>query len=144
MKYLIIASFLSLSYLASGQVVKVEPARPTSGKEITLTIDLNLAADPRAKKLLKKTDDVFLWSGAGIDIDGNPFKYQPKDQKNFSKPNESGKMTYVSDNVWSIKLVPRNYFAVPDSLPIKRLGLVLKSGNGRAQTEDFAIEVFDN
>jgi hypothetical protein len=144
MKYLFIAALLSCSSLVSAQVVKVEPEKPTSDKEITLTFDLNLAADPRAKKLLGKTDDVFLWSGAGVTPDGNPFKFRPKDQVKWSKPNESGKMTYVGDNVWSIKLTPRTYFAVPDSLPIKRLGLVLRSGNGKAQTEDFSVEIFDN
>jgi hypothetical protein len=144
MKFLFFSSFVLFSYLASGQAIKVEPTRPTSDKEITLTFDLNLAADPRAKKLLMKIDDVYLWSGAGDSVDGNPFKFQPKDQINFSKPYEGGKMTKVGDNLWSIKLIPRKYFAVPDSLPIKKLGLLLKSGNGRSQTEDFTIEVFDN
>lgn len=144
MKYLFISALLSCSLLTNGQVVKVEPEKPVSGSEITLTFDLSQAADPRAKKLLGKTDDVYLWSGAGTTADGNPFKFRPKDQVKFSKPNESGKMTYVGDNVWSIKLVPRTYFAVPDSLPIKRLGLVLRSGNGKAQTEDLTVDIFDN
>jgi hypothetical protein len=144
MKFLFVSTFLLFSYMASGQAVKVEPAKPTSDQDITLTIDLNLAADPRAKKLLNKTDDVYLWSGAGISVDGSPFKYRPKDQGKFSKPNESGKMTNVGDNMWIIKLIPRKYFAVPDSLPIKKIGLLLKSGNGRSQTENFTIEVFDN
>src|SRR5215470_18484956 len=98
MKYLFIAAFLSLSYLTSAQVVKVEPNNATADKEITLIFDLNLAADPRAKKLLGKTDDVYMWSGAGTTSDGNPFEYLPKDQVKFSKPYDKGKMTYVGNN----------------------------------------------
>jgi|GEM_PF-6509354 len=142
MKYLILALTFLFSYQIKGQVVKVEPIRPTSDKEFNLIFDLNQSADPRAKKLLGKTDDVYLWSGAGSNSEGNPFEFSPKDQIKFSKPNPKGKLTYLGNNLWSIRLRPRTYFSVPDSIPIKILGLVIKSGNGRAQTENFIIDIY--
>lgn len=141
MKLFFITFLLTFSISAKAQVVSTEPAKPTADKEVTLIFDLDQAADPRTKKLLGKTDDVYLWGGAGTTEDGSPFEYRPADQKKFSKPYPKGKMTYLGGNKWSITLIPRTYFGVPENVPVKKLGLLLKSGNGRAQTEDIIVDI---
>ena len=132
---------LLFSFSAFAQVT-TEEIFPTGDKEITLIFDLKLAKDSRASGLLGKTSDVFLWSGAGDADPGDAFKYQPAGQTNFSVPFEKGKMTSLGNDKWSIKLTPRSYFSVPAGNPIVKLGLLLKSGDGKAQTEDFILKLY--
>lgn len=129
---------------ALAQVVTTQPTFPTADAEVTLIFDLTQAKDSRAKGLLGKTDDVYLWSGAGSTATGNAFEFQPPGQTDFSKPFTPGKMTALGNDKWQIKLVPRTYFTVPAGTPIRRLGLLLKSGNGQAQTEDLFVSIYDN
>ena len=133
--------FLLFSFSAFAQVT-TEEIFPSGDKEITLIFDLKLAKDSRASGLLGKTSDVFLWSGAGDADAGDAFKYQPTGQTNFSAPFEKGKMTSLGNDKWSIKLNPRTYFNVPAGNPIVKLGLLLKSGDGKAQTEDFILKLY--
>ena len=133
--------FLLFSISAFAQVT-TEEIFPTGDKEITLIFDLKLAKDSRASGLLGKTSDVFLWSGAGDSDAGDAFKYQPAGQTNFSVPFDKGKMTSLGNDKWSIKLNPRTYFNVPAGNPIVKLGLLLKSGDGKAQTEDFILKLY--
>ncbi|WP_077921184.1 alpha-amylase family glycosyl hydrolase [Spirosoma sp. 209] len=135
---------ICLFLTAQAQVVTTQPAFPTADAEVTLTIDLKLATDSRAKALLGKTDDVYLWSGAGTSETGNAFEFQPAGQTNFSAPFAPGKMTALGNDRWQIKLVPRTYFGVPSGRPIRKLGLLLKSGNGQAQTEDLQVIIYDD
>ncbi|MEY4541457.1 MAG: hypothetical protein RLZZ306_3214, partial [Bacteroidota bacterium] len=127
-----------------GQAVLTDPALPNGNQEITLIFDLTLAKDSRAKGLLGKTTDVFLWSGAGSTETGDAFQYQPSGQSNFALPFDKGKMTSLGNDKWSIKLKPRDYYAVPSNIPIRKMGVLLKSGDGKAQTEDFVITLYDN
>lgn len=131
-------------FFTIGQVVITQPAFPTSENEITLIFDLKLAQDNRAKGLLGKTTDVYLWSGAGSTADGNAFEFTPQGQTDFTRPFEPGRMTSLGNDRWSIKLTPRSYFGVPAGKVIKKLGLLLKSGDGRAQTEDLFVTIYDN
>ena len=133
--------FLLFGFSAFAQVT-TEEIFPTGDKEITLIFDLKLAKDSRASGLLGKTSDVFLWSGAGDSDAGDAFKYQPAGQTNFSVPFDKGKMTSLGNDKWSIKLNPRSYFNVPAGNPIVKLGLLLKSGDGKAQTEDFILKLY--
>lgn len=133
--------FLLFSFSAFAQVT-TEEIFPTGDKEITLIFDLKLAKDSRASGLLGKTSDVFLWSGAGDADAGDAFKYQPAGQTNFSAPFDKGKMTSLGNDKWSIKLTPRTFFNVPAGNPIVKLGLLLKSGDGKAQTEDFILKLY--
>ncbi|MFD3407189.1 alpha-amylase family glycosyl hydrolase [Aquirufa sp. HETE-83D] len=133
--------FLLFTFSAFAQVT-TEEIFPTGDKEITLIFDLKLAKDSRASGLLGKTSDVFLWSGAGDTDAGDAFKYQPAGQTNFSVPFEKGKMTSLGNDKWSIKLNPRTYFNVPAGNSIVKLGLLLKSGDGKAQTEDFILKLY--
>jgi glycosidase len=75
---------------------------------------------------------------------GDAFQFQPVGQTNFSIPFEKGKMTSLGNSKWSIKLKPRDYYSVPSNIPIKKLGVLLKSGDGKSQTEDFIITMYDN
>ncbi|MFD3292209.1 alpha-amylase family glycosyl hydrolase [Aquirufa sp. KTFRIE-69F] len=133
--------FLLFGFSAFAQVT-TEEIFPSGDKEITLIFDLKLAKDSRASGLLGKTSDVFLWSGAGDADPGDAFKYQPAGQTNFSAPFDKGKMTSLGNDKWSIKLNPRTYFNVPAGNPIVKLGLLLKSGDGKAQTEDFILKLY--
>jgi hypothetical protein len=125
-----------------GQVVSTEPKRPIGNEEVTITIDLKKVKNPLAKGLLGKKSDVYFWAGIGPILMGNPFKIIPANQKDFYAPYPKGKMTALGDDVWSIKLIPRVYFAVPDSLNIKTMGMVVKSGDGKAQTENLYIRIY--
>ena len=133
--------FLLFTFSALAQVT-TEEIFPTGDKEITLIFDLKLAKDSQASGLLGKTSDVYLWSGAGDADPGDAFKYQPAGQTNFSAPFDKGKMTSLGNDKWSIKLTPRTYFNVPAGNPIIKLGLLLKSGDGKAQTEDFILKLY--
>ena len=53
-------------------------------------------------------------------------------------------MTALGNDRWQIKFVPRAYFGVPAGSPLAKMGVLLKSGDGKAQTEDFLITLFDN
>ncbi|MFD2574488.1 alpha-amylase family glycosyl hydrolase [Spirosoma soli] len=125
-------------------IVTTQPAFPTADAEVTLIFDLAQSKDSRVKGLLGKTDDVYLWSGAGSTATGNAFEFQPAGQTNFNAPYASGKMTSLGNDKWQIKLVPRTYFNVPAPTPIRRLGVLLKSGDGKAQTEDLFVTIYDN
>ncbi len=127
-----------------GQVVTTDPVFPSGDQEITLIFDLTLAKNTSAKGLLGKKDDVYLWSGAGSTATGDAFQFQPVGQSNFAIPYEKGKMTSLGNDKWSIKLKPRDYYAVPAVVPIKRLGVLLKSGDGKFQTEDLFVTMYDN
>ncbi|PTX18437.1 putative secreted protein (Por secretion system target) [Pontibacter mucosus] len=139
--------FLFWLLLCSGrlqaQVVTTDPAFPTADKAVTITFDLKQAKDSRAKGLFGKTGDVYLWSGAGTSEDANAFEYQPAGQTNWGAPFEPGRMTPLGNDRWQITLVPRQYFGVPAGAPIRKLGLLLKNGNGTAQTEDIIIPVYE-
>lgn len=128
---------------AFGQAVTTQPAFPTADAEVTLIFDLALAKDGRVSGLRGKTNDVYLWSGAGSTATGEAFQFQPTGQTDFGKPFEPGKMTPLGNDKWQIKLVPRAYFNVPANTPIRRLGMLLKSGDGKAQTEDFFVTIYD-
>lgn len=125
------------------QLVTTDPAFPTADTEVTLIVDLKQAKDGRAAGLLGKKDDVYLWSGAGQTETGNAFEFTPANQTNFNAPFEPGKMTALGNDRWQIKLVPRTYYRVPANTPIRRLGLVIKSGDGKAQSEDFFVRIYD-
>lgn len=144
-KILFYSSFLFffLVLAAQAQVVTSLPAFPTADGEVTLIFDLTQAKDSRAKGLLGKQDDVYLWSGAGTTESGTAFEFQPTGQTDFSKPFTPGKMTALGNDRWQIKVVPRTYFGVPSGKPIRKLGLLLKSGDGKAQTEDLFITIYD-
>ena len=139
--FLFLILFWSVNTIA--QVVTTKEVFPNGDTEITIIVDLKLATDGRAKGLLGKTSDIYLWSGAGDDALGNAFKYTPTGQSNFNAPYEPGKMTSLGNDKWSITINPRNYYKVPDNVTIKRLGMVIKNGAGNAQTEDLFLELFD-
>ncbi len=123
------------------QAVTTDTNFPNGDREFTIFFDLKQAKDTRAAGLLGKTSDVFLWSGAGTG--DNAFEFQPTGQTNFSAPFEMGRMTSLGNDRWSFKLKPRDYYKVPADKFIKKLGLLLKSGDGKAQTEDFILNLFD-
>ncbi|MES2798362.1 MAG: alpha-amylase family glycosyl hydrolase [Bacteroidota bacterium] len=142
-KYGFLFLLLFWSINAIGQVVRTKEAFPNGDTEITIIIDLKLATDGRASGLLGKTSDIFFWSGAGDEANGNAFKFTPTDQINFNTPYDPGKMSPLGNDKWSITINPRKHFKVPANVAIKRLGIVIKNGAGNAQTEDLFLELFD-
>ncbi|WP_394991328.1 alpha-amylase family glycosyl hydrolase [Emticicia sp.] len=127
---------------AYSQLITTDSYFPNGDKEFTIVCDLKEAKDIRAAGLLGKTSDVYLWSGAGTG--DNAFEFQPTGQTNFNAPFEMGRMISLGNNRWSIKLKPRDYFKVPADKMIKKMGLLLKSGDGKAQTEDFILNLYDD
>lgn len=141
-KQLFLLFLFILNFKALAQV-KTQELFPNSESEITIIVDLKKAKDARAVGLLGKSSDVYLWSGAGATESGSTFQYQPFGQTNFSAPFEKGKMTSLGNDVWSIKITPRSYYSVPSGTPIVKLGLLLKSGDGKSQTEDFLLNLYN-
>lgn len=141
-KILLLTLLFSQSLFA--QLVTTNRAFPSGDSEITIIVDLKLAKDSRAKGLLGKTSDVYLWSGAGTSATGNAFEYGPSWQKTWNQPYEQAKMTSLGNDKWSITLNPRTYFGVPADKKIVKLGLLLKNGNGSAQTEDFFLTLYSD
>ena len=143
--FLILLALLWVRGLSAvAQAVITNPAFPNGDQEITIIFDLTLSKDARTKGLLGKTDDVYLWSGAGTSDTGDAFQFQPAGQLGFALPVDKGKMTSLGKDRWSIKLTPRIYYGVTANIPIKKLGVLLKSGDGKSQTEDFIITMYDN
>ncbi|CAH0995431.1 1,4-alpha-glucan branching enzyme GlgB [Emticicia aquatica] len=144
MKHIFFVGFIVIFSLQSSfsQLVTTDLSFPNGDKEITIIFDLKQSKDNRATGLLGKTTDVYLWSGAGTN--DNAFEYQPTGQTNFNVPFEAGKMTSLGKDRWSIRLKPRFFFKVPSDKLIKKLGLLLKSGDGKAQTEDFILNLYDD
>ncbi len=144
MKRIFLQCFLLFFALQNtySQLVTTDSYFPNGDKELTIIFDLKQSKDARAAVLLGKTSDVYLWSGAGTA--DNAFEFQPTGQTNFSVPFEAGKMTSLGNDRWSIKLKPRDYFKVPADKLIKKLGLLLKSGDGKAQTVDFVLDLYDD
>ncbi|RXK46542.1 alpha-amylase family glycosyl hydrolase [Aquirufa rosea] len=140
-KLIIFLSLLFLNVKALGQVTTQE-LFPNGENEITIIVDLKKAKDSRAVGLLGKSSDIYLWSGAGSSLGGNAFQYQPSGQSNFSLPFEKGKMNALGNDVWSIKLTPRSFYSVPSGTPIAKIGLLVKNGDGKSQTEDFVLNLY--
>ncbi len=142
LKYISACLFYLLWFGHTQAQVSTDPAFPNGDQTITIFIDAKLAQDSRATGLLGLTEDVFLWSGAGSSDEGDAFEFGPPDQDNFNEPYEPGRMTFEGNDVWSITLTPRSYYNVPEGTPIEQLGVLLKNGDGSAQTEDFFIDLF--
>ncbi|MBC8153214.1 MAG: alpha-amylase, partial [Bacteroidetes bacterium] len=136
--------FVGASVTALAQVVTTQPAFPTADQPVTIIVDLAQAKDGRAKALLGKTSDIFFWSGAGQTETGNAFEFQPAGQTDFNRPFAPGTMTALGNNRWQIRLTPRAYYGVAANTPIRRLGIVIKSGDGSAQTEDLFARIYDS
>jgi glycosidase len=127
-----------------GQAVITSPAFPSGDQPVTLIFDLKQAKDSRAAGLLGRSDDVYLWSGAGSTDAANAFEFQPAGQTNFNVPFVPGRMTALGNDRWSITITPRTYFGVPADRTIRKLGVLLKNGAGNAQTEDFIVPLYDS
>jgi len=139
---------LALSNMLFGQeAVVLDPQFPALTEEVTITFDVTLAEDSRAEGLLGLTDDVFLWSGAGAAPGSGPaFEFGPEGQDDFGSPYEPGRMTFLGDDKWSITIVIKDYFNIPDEDEnrITTLGMLLKNADGSAQTEDFFVSIVDD
>ncbi|MEO6148993.1 MAG: alpha-amylase family glycosyl hydrolase, partial [Mucilaginibacter sp.] len=138
-RFLILIASLFFAGTACAQV-EYSPAFPKLTDKLTITIALTKDYDTRAKKLQGLTDSVYMWSGANTSTNGS-FNYTPSGQVSFSKPFDSGKMTYLGNSKWQITFVPKDYYRVPDGVVIKQLIFALKNADGTAQTESFYIQL---
>jgi len=147
MKKFYIFIFLVISCrLVIGQAVTLDPEFPSLTGEVTITVDLSLAEDTRAEDLLGLTDGVFLWSGVGSGTGSSAaFEFTPEGQTDFASAFEPGRMTFLGDDQWSITLIIKDYYNIPDEEEdrITTLGMLLKNADGSAQTEDFFIPLVD-
>ncbi|RDC63872.1 alpha-amylase family glycosyl hydrolase [Adhaeribacter pallidiroseus] len=134
---------LSQAFMLLGQAVTTNPLFPTTDQPVNITFDVSQAKDTRAAGLIGKTDDVYLWSGAGT-TSTNAFELQPTGQTDFAQPFAPGKMTFLGSNRWQITISPRAYYNISAGKNAVQLGLLLKNGAGSAQTEDFVIPVYAN
>ena len=127
---------------AFGQALSVKPDFPTADGEITLTFDLSKAKDGRKDGLLNQTAGLYAWTWGGADPANKTAEFSPPGQSNFAQPFAPGLLTRVSNDVWSIKLTPNKYIAVPAGKTLRWIGILVKNANGSAQTEDFLFDLF--
>ncbi|MBC7891733.1 MAG: alpha-amylase, partial [Sphingobacteriaceae bacterium] len=142
-KLLLFLVFFSFGPLVVGQVLTVYPAFPSADTEITLVFDVRKASDGRAAALLNRSDDVYLWAWGG----GNPAnrtnpEYTLDGQTAFNQPFAPAKLTPLGNDRWSIRLTPRQFLKLSADKTLRWMGALVKSGNGSAQTEDTAFELY--
>jgi iron complex outermembrane recepter protein len=139
MKKLITLFILTTSIAAKAQLVTYTPLNTDFETTITIQFNLNLSQGEKTKNLLGKSDGLYLWAGAGS-VETNPFEFSPEKQTNFNAPVEDGKLIPLGGNRWEITINPRTYFNVPVKNKIVVLGLIVKSADGSAQTEDMMLK----
>lgn len=132
-----------LPLLAHSQLVTTSPAFPKADEDVTIIFDLKQAKDSRAAALLGKSSDVYLWAWGGSNPDSRNSEFGPTGQTSFNQPYDPGKMTSLGNDRWSIKLKPSQYLSVSAGKKLAWMGVLAKSGNGTAQTEDFTFLVYD-
>ena len=94
---------------------------------------------PKTSQLYGYTGDVYAHIGV---VEGTDWMYVPADwDTNIAKC----KMTKEEDNVWSLTLSSsiRSWFGVTGVMPIQKIGLVLRSSDGKKQESDAFIKVTD-
>ena len=127
---------------AFGQVLTVKPDFPTADGEITLTFDVSKSQHPNKGGLLNQTAGLYVWTWGGADPANKTAEFSPSGQTAFSQPFAPGLLTRVSADVWSIKLTPNKYIAVPAGKTLRWVGILVKNASGSAQTEDFVFDLF--
>jgi iron complex outermembrane recepter protein len=121
------------------QLATYTPLNASFSDSITIQFNLNVAKGEKANGLLGKTDELYLWMGAGTSF-SNAFEFTPKNQYNFNGPVEGGKLKFIGANKWEITLRPTTYCNVPSTKKIVVLGLIIKNAAGTAQTEDIVLK----
>ncbi|MCU0340077.1 MAG: alpha-amylase family glycosyl hydrolase [Spirosomaceae bacterium] len=127
---------------ALGQALTIKPEFPSPDKEVTLTFDLTQAKDNRKVGLLNQMSGLYVWAWGGSDPNNKTAEFGPMGQTSFSQAFAPGLLTRVSENVWSIKLIPQNYLTVTGGKTLRWMGVLVKNANGSAQTEDFLFDLY--
>lgn len=126
------AAFILSLNLASGQVVTLSPANPTSEQLVTVTLDASgtpLAGETK----------IYMHSGVVTTNTSTPGSNDWKFVKgNWGLDDGIGQMTQVSGqpNKWQISLSPslRQYYSVPAGTNLFWLAMVFRNSNGSKQT----------
>ena len=139
MKKFISIILLFISITTNAQLVSYTPLNADFETTITIQFNLNLSQGEKTKNMLGKTDGLYLWAGAGSSV-ADAFEFAPKTQTSFNAPVEAGKLKALGGNRWEITLNPRTYFGVPTGKKIVVFGLIVKNGDGTAQTEDIVLK----
>ncbi|NDV82854.1 alpha-amylase family glycosyl hydrolase [Bacteroides sp. 51] len=95
---------------------------------------------PKSSALYGYTGDVYAHIGV---VEGTDWLYVPADwDENISKC----KMTKEAENAWSLTLSSsiRSWFGVTNGMPVQKIGLVVRSSDGKKQESDAFITVTDN
>lgn len=127
---------------ALGQALTVRPEFPSPDKEVTLTFDLTQAKDNRKAGLLNQMSGLYIWAWGGSDPNNKTAEFGPMGQTSFSQAFAPGLLTRVSENVWTIKLIPQNYLTVTGGKTLRWMGVLVKNANGSSQTEDFLFDLY--
>lgn len=140
--------FFFLSFAAcSDDKDPVDPPGPGLAEGITLTPEsLDDTAEakitfkaPKSSALYGYVGDVYAHIGV---VEGSDWLYVPAQwDENLAKC----KMTKEEDNVWSLTLSSsiRSWFGVTGVMPIQKIGLVVRSADGKKQEADAFISVTD-
>lgn len=142
--YYFLGWLLLFAVQADAQFYTLQPTFPLANAPLTITVDLRQAADPRAKALLGKTDDIYLWAWGGSDAGNRTAEFGPAGQTAFSQPFAPGKMTSLGNDRWQITLTPATYLSIPAGKTLRWLGFLVKNGSGTAQTEDVTVLLYEN
>lgn len=117
--------------LADG--LTTDPEKAVAGEQLTITFKAATTSP-----LYGHTGDVYAHIGV---VEGPDWLYAPAWSENLSKY----KMEKPDDNTWRLVLSPdiRAWFGAAETVPVSKIGVVVRSADGTIQSEDMFISVED-
>jgi len=123
LSFLIIAGAAKLS---TAQSVTISPANATGDQQLTLTLDVNTACSDSPSPINLSGGPCRIHSGVGIDPDPNNDAMQWQHVVQMSDP--TAMMTDAGGGMYTITMVPRNFYSVPVGETIYRICCVFNGG----------------
>ncbi len=141
---LIVLAFLFPFLINAQTTFTTNPQFPKQTDIITITFDVKNAT--HANKIAGYTGVVFTHTGVTIKpISGSPAKWQ-KVIGNWGDNSTQPQLTRVSQDLYQITISnPRNYYNVTDATQnITEMSFVLRSADGKQQTEDVFVPLYES
>ena len=128
---------LICSYLLSlGQMTTI-PVFPAVNQEVKVIFD-----SKQERRLGSYTQDLYAHTGVGIEGDGNWQHVIGKWGQNDVQP----KLTYMGDGVYELLITPdiNTFYNVPSGEKVINISFVFRSADGKKQTNDLFVTVYQN
>jgi 1,4-alpha-glucan branching enzyme len=132
--YLLFLLFAFLAMVSKAQFV-TNPVLPIANKALTITF-----SSAEESRLGYFTGDLYAHTGVGIK-GGDNWQHVIGD---WGQNNIQPQLTYLGDGVYEIQIVPdiNSFYSVTETDTIINISMVIRSGDGSAQTDDIFIDVY--